>query len=185
MLQILPYLRTLDFDLIHNYASPARLHQTHGQENDVDFSCVVTAIQPDSGSTTVTFPPADVWPGQRVQRYQALVNVMGSLASNPELDSALPKAFAASVLPQAGAKRGEVRVRSHILPTTEDFTSPRASRRDPLSADYYRTVYEAKVLVGREGVNLLKNVAKGEVAPVEKKSVRPGAAAPLEQKAKP
>ena len=185
VLEVLPYLRTLDFDLIHNYASPARLQQTHGLESDVDFSCVVTATRPDGGSTTMTLPPADVWPAQRARRYRSLINVMGSLANNPEYDSALPKAVAGSVLTQLGAKRGEIRLRAHTLITMEDFSSPRESRRDPLSAEFYRTAYEAKVLAGKDGVSLLKNVAKGEVAPVERKPLQPGAAAPRPQKAKP
>jgi hypothetical protein len=168
LLEVLPYLKTFNFDLTHTYASPAKLHLTHGSATDIDFSVEIIAHHADAESETIVIPPAGLLPPQRSRRYQALANVMGSLVGNEEVEAMLPKTVAGAILRQAGSKRGTIRIKAHYLATMDDLSSSKPERRDPLGPAFYSTVYEAQVLVSKDSVNLLKSAAVGEVAPVER-----------------
>jgi hypothetical protein len=175
VLEVLPYLKWLDFDFTHVYPSPARLHQTHAGEDDVDFTVQVTADLKDGQKRTATIPPADIWPAARRRRYQSLANVMGSIVTSEDkkdFETSLPKAFAASVLREHGAKHGEIVITAHNLPSMENLGSSRADRNDPNAAMYFRKAYEAKLIVTKDSVALQKPSAAFEVAPVDRNSKR-------------
>ncbi len=173
LLEVLPYLKTLDFDLIHNYPSLARLHLTHSRPTDIDYSVRIDAVMPDNSTQTFLIPPPDAWPGIRQRRYQALANVMGSLAGGDDAEAILPRAVAGSILRQAGSKRGTIWITAHDLPSMDDLTVGKSDRRDPNSSVYRSGVYEATVLVGKDSVNVMKKSATGEVAPVEPAGGKP------------
>src|SRR5262249_34872444 len=104
----------------------------------------------------------------RYRRYQALANAAGTLASGEEGSQSagiLARAIAGSVVKRAGASEGSIRIRAHWLPELENFSNldalKRAAREDA------GNVYEAQVLAGPDGVELLRKSATLEVAPVE------------------
>lgn len=164
------YLQTLNFDFYNS----ARLYLTHASPTDIDFSIEVSSKNAQGETETLTIPPAGLFPAQRTQRYQALANAAGNLATGEQIDeemaAVLPKSIAASLLARQGATSGTVRVKAHYLMAIEDFESTTIARRDPFDPSRYTTSYEAQVLVRPDGVDLLKTSAAGEVAPVDKGS---------------
>ena len=167
-----PYLRNLHFTA-HQVSYPvARYYLTHALPTDVDFTCQVDFSGPDGALQQVTIPPAGLQPPIRARRYQAIANAAGTMVDpegNEDLASILPKALAGAVLKQHGAAQGNIRVRANYIPQIEDMGEVAAGRRTPPTND----VYEAKVFVTGNSVELLKKANKLEVAPVQ-----PGGAAP-------
>jgi hypothetical protein len=106
----------------------------------------------------------------RFYRYQALVNAAGTLAAGELADDAsasiLPKTIAASVLKRHDATGGVIRIRAHGLTDAADMASLMTlaqAGREKLS-----TAYEAQVIVGPAGIELLRKSTTLEVAPVER-----------------
>jgi hypothetical protein len=164
-----PYLRNLHLTAFPVSYPFARYHLTHAGPGDIDFSVEVDVDEPDGSTKTVTIPAA-LQPLVRFRRYQALANAAGALASDEFGDDAgasiLPKAIAASVLKRHEAGGGIVRIRAHGLPELEDManlaTLAQAARENVSNA------YEAQVIVGPTGVELLRKSTTLEVAPVER-----------------
>jgi hypothetical protein len=163
-----PYLRTLHLTAFPNTYPFARFHLSHAGPTDVDFLVEVEAQRSDGTSETVSLPTTPLQPLIRLRRFQALANATGTLASGEIGDAAtsvLPKAIAGSILRQQGADAGAIRVRSLGLPNLEETTSladiARAAREN--TAD----IYEAQVIVGPSGVELLRKSTTLEVAPIE------------------
>ena len=167
-----PYLKTFNFDVNRAYGAAGRYHLTHALLTDIDYTLEVDA-KVDGRIEQVRIPPADVWPRQRLQRYQALANATGWLAEDPVLQSILPRAIAAGVLNSLGAQQGTVRCRAHFLTSLENMKSATPAQRDPYSPTYYTNVYEADVLVSDGSVDLLKRSAAAETAPVQQGNKRP------------
>lgn len=163
------YTRTFNFDLAHVFPAVARLHLTHAGPGDVDFQITGEAKLPNGTKQPWQLPRAGLFPPTRSNRDQALANVVGGLMENEneEQEALLPRALAAAELRKAGAKSGTITVTAHYLLELEDLNAPETSRRDPLDASYYRPVFQASVIASSNGgVDLLKAVGKGEVAPV-------------------
>lgn len=167
-----PYLKTFSFDVNRTYGASARYHLTHALQTDVDYAVEVDA-KINGRTEQVFIPPADIWPHQRRQRYQALANATGWLFEDPVAQSVLPRAIAGGVLESLGASQGTIRVRAHYLVSLENMSSASPAQRDPYAPGYYNTVYEAAVLVSDGNVDLLKRSAAAETAPVDQGRKQP------------
>jgi hypothetical protein len=167
-----PYLRNLHFTA-HQVSYPvARYYLTHALPTDVDFTCQVDFNTPDGSAQEVTIPRGDLQPLIRARRYQAIANAAGTMAdpeANEDLASVLPKALAGAILKQHGAAQGNIRVRAHYIPQIEDMVEVAAGRRTPPIND----IYEAKVFVTGNSIELLKKANKLEVAPVQPSAAPP------------
>jgi hypothetical protein len=170
-----PYLRNLHLTALPVSYPYARYHLTHATAGENDFS-VEVEVKNQDGSTAIETFPAGQQPLVRFRRYQALADAAGALASaesNDAYSSLLPKAIAASVLKQHQARSGQLRIRGHEMPDFEDLANfaavAEAARADATN------FYEAQVLVGPAGVELLRKSTTLEVAPVER-SRRPSGA---------
>ncbi len=169
-----PYLRNLHFTA-HQVSYPvARYYLTHALPTDVDFTCQVDFDGPEGVRQEVTIPPSGLQPLIRARRYQAIANAAGTMAdpdANEDLASVLPKALAGAILKQHGATLGNIRLRAHYIPQIEDMGEVAAGRRAPPTND----IYEAKVFVTGDSIELLKKANKLDVAPVQPGTVAPSA----------
>ena len=164
-----PYIRTLNFDLAHVFPTVARLHLTHAGPSDVDFQIAGEAKLPSGEFSKWQLPREGLFPPIRGTRDQTLANVVGGLleADQEEREALLPRALAAAELRKADAKSGTITVIAHYLLEIEDLKSPDTKLRNPFDANYFRPVFAASVIATPfGGVDLLKSVGKGEVAPV-------------------
>jgi hypothetical protein len=164
-----PYLATLNFDLNPNAYSTGRFYLTHDLPVDVDAVIHVEATLPDGQQRSITIPEPGLWPLERRRHYQALANAANTLVENDDYQAILPKSIAGAILRSWGASDGTVRIQRHLPLQMDEVNSSDSSKSDPFSPKHYSTVYEAKVLVSPSGqVDLVKKVAAGEVAPVDK-----------------
>jgi hypothetical protein len=163
-----PYLRTFNFDLTHVFPAVARLHLSHAGPSDIDFTITGTVRLPDKQSADWTLPRKGLRPAIRAQRDQYLANTIGSLTDreSEEQEAILPRTVAAAELRRHSAKSGSFKVTAHFLQEIEDIGGSEVNRRNPEDASFFRDVFEANVLLGPGGVDLLKKAAKGEVAPL-------------------
>lgn len=178
-----PYLRNLHLTALPTSYPFARFHLTFAGQSDVDFSVEVDAQRADGSSETVTIPQTPLQPLVRWRRYQALANAAGTLASGDMGDAAssiLPKAIAGGVLRSENASGGAIRIRALGLPgenSIEDLAAVARAGKENVS-----DVYEAQVILGPAGVELLRKSTTLETAPIENgppASVPPAAAPPL------
>jgi hypothetical protein len=171
-----PYLRNLHLTAFPVSYPFARYHLTHASTSDVDFSIEIDAQKRDGTRETVTIPPASLQPLVRFYRYQALANAAGTLAAGELADDAsasiLPKTIAASVLKRYDATGGVVRLRAHGLVDADDMAS--LTTLAQAGRENVSTTYEAQVIVGPAGVELLRKSTTLEVAPVERGPMRRG-----------
>jgi len=169
-----PYLRNLHLTAYPVSYPFARYHLTHAASSDVDFVVEVDVQKSDGSTQTVTLPPAPLQPLVRFRRYQALANATGTLASG-ELDEAaasiLPKVIAGSIIKREQAVGGTLRIKALGLSNVEDMTNLAAVRR--AAEQNQTTIYEAQVIVGPAGVELLKKSTTLEVAPIQGAPRRP------------
>jgi hypothetical protein len=172
-----PYIRTFNFDLTHVFPAGARLQLTHAGPSDIDFTVSGMVRLPDKQTADWSLPRKGLRPAIRAQRDQYLANAIGSLMDreSDELEAILPRAISAAELRRQNAKTGSIKVTAHFLQEPEDIGGSDVKRRNPDDAGFFRDVFEADVLLGPGGVDLLKKAAKGEVAPLTHK---PGAATP-------
>jgi hypothetical protein len=171
-----PYLRNLHLTALPVSYPFARFHLTHGAASDVDFSVEVDVQKADGSTDTVTIPAAGLRPLVRFRRYQALANATGTLATGElgeAASSILPKAIAGSIIARDEASGGLVRIRAHGLPDIDDLANLEAVAR--AARENVSNTYEAQVIVGPAGVELLKKSTTLEVAPVESGPRRGGA----------
>lgn len=177
-----PYLRNLHLTALPNSYPYARFHLGHAGETDVDFRVEVTPRGTTDPATAFELPDAPLQPLVRLRRYQALANAAGTLGSGELGDavpSILPKTIAAYALRQLGAQGGEISIQALGAPNFDQLnnltTIERASRED------VNNVYEAQVIVGPSGVELLRKATTLEIAPIEGAG-RDAAPAPEETK---
>jgi hypothetical protein len=163
-----PYLRNLHLTALPNSYPYARFHLTHGGSSDVDYQVEVDVERADGSAATASIPSGPLQPLIRLRRYQALANAAGTLAAGEfaeEYTSILAKAIAASVLKQENATGGTIRIRALGLPTEADMTGLSGVAR--AARENVSDVYEAQVLVGPLGVELLRRSTTLEIAPIE------------------
>jgi hypothetical protein len=165
-----PYLRNLHLTSFPVTYPFARYHLTHASPSDVDFSIEIDVDKPDGSKETVTIPPPSLQPLVRFYRYQALANAAGTLAGGELADDAsasiLPKTIAASVLKRRDATGGVIRIRAHGLTDAADMAS--LTTLAQAGREKLNTAYEAQLIVGPAGVELLRKSTTLEVAPVER-----------------
>lgn len=162
-----PYLRNLHLTALPTTYPYARFHLSHGGPSDADFRIEVDAERADGTTTTTSIPSGPLQPLIRLRRYQALANTAGSLASGEAAEvyaGILPKSIAASVLRQQDAQGGVIRIQSLGLPTESDMTGLAGIAR--AARENVGDVYEAQVLVGPLGVELLRKATTLEIAPI-------------------
>jgi len=163
-----PYLRNLHLTALPNSYPFARFHLSHAGETDVDFRVEVTPRGVNDPEAAFELPAAPLQPLVRLRRYQALANATGTLGSGELGDavpSILPKTIAAYALQQLGVQGGEIRIQALGPPDFEQLnnitTIERASREN------VNNVYEAQVILGPSGVELLRKATTLEIAPIE------------------
>jgi hypothetical protein len=156
-----PYLATLNFDLNPNAYPTGRFYLTHDLPTDYNAVIHVDAKLPDGSERSITIPEAGLWPPERRRHYQALANSASTLVESDDYQATLPKSIAGAILRAWGASAGNVSI--------ERNGRGEGPRSDPFEPLRHRTEYEAHVLVSRSGqVDLVKKVAAGETAPVDK-----------------
>jgi hypothetical protein len=158
------YAQNLNFDLNQNAYNVARFHQTHATPSDVDFQITIESAD---GSRKQLIPEDSLFPPLRQRRYQSLANAIGNMAESEEYQAVLPRAIAASVLNDWNVKSGKFLCRGHFLPDIEFRASSDPKVQDPYSETYYRTAYEATVVVTPDQVYVNKISTARDVAPVE------------------
>lgn len=164
-----PYVATLNFDLNPNAYPTGRFYLTHDLPVDVDAVIHVDAKLSDGEERSITIPEPGLWPLERRRHYQALANAASTLVENDEYQAVLPKTIAGAILRAWGATGGTVRIERHLPLQMEEVAASDSSKSNPFGATHYSTVYEARVLVSPTGqIDLIKKVAAGEVAPVDK-----------------
>jgi hypothetical protein len=169
-----PYLRNFHLTALPVSYPYARYHLTHATPGDVDFLVEVDVQKADGSTKTVTIPAGEQ-PLVRFRRYQALADAAGTLVSGESNDayaSLLPKTIAASVLAHEEAGGGVLRIRGQGVPELEDVANLEAVLR--AARENTSNVYEAQVIVGPVGVELLRRSTTLEVAPVEGSRTRGG-----------
>jgi len=180
-----PYVRTLNFDLTHVFPAVARLHLTHAGPTDVDFQISGQGKLADGKVADWQLPRADLFPPIRRVRDQNLANVIGAMTESEQEDreAVLPRSLAAAELRKVAAKSGSITVTAHYLLEIGDLNSTETRLRDPFDASYFRPVFDARVIATPSGgVDLLKSVGKGEVAPVTGASGATRKSAPAKSK---
>lgn len=172
-----PYLRTFNFDLAHVYPTAARPFLTHAGPTDIDYTVTGTVRLPDRTTVEWQLPRKGLFPLVRTQRDQALANTAGSLTDSQmeDMEVILPGALATAELQRNNAKSGTVKVTAHYLQEIQAIGGSEVNRRNPNDPSYFRDAFEATVLLGPSGVDVLKKAAAGEVAPLTGSS---GTAAP-------
>lgn len=163
-----PYLRNLHLTALPNSYPYARFHLGHAGETDVDFRVEVVPRGATDPEAVFSLPQTPLQPLVRLRRYQALANATGTLGSGELGDavpSVLPKAIAAYGLRELGAQGGEIRIQALGAPDFEQLNNPTAIER--ASRENVDNVYEAQVIVGPTGVELLRKATTLEIAPIE------------------
>ncbi|HEX3728064.1 MAG TPA: hypothetical protein VHV08_17555 [Pirellulales bacterium] len=163
-----PYLRNLHLTPYPASYPFARFHLTLGTPGDFDFLCQVEYVDSAGDTGVVTLPDLAMQPGIRFRRYQSLINAAGSLAADEEEDvsSALFRAIAGSILQAHGASQGVVRCRTREIPQLAALATLDSVPQELAIKE--RDVYEARVFVTPDGVELLKQSTKLETAPIER-----------------
>jgi hypothetical protein len=163
-----PYLRNLHLTSLPNSYPFARFHLGHAGETDVDFRVEVSPRGAADPETVFQLPDAPLQPLVRLRRYQALANATGTLATGELGDavpSVLPKTIAAYALKQLGAQGGEISVQSLGAPDPDALNNLTTIER--ASRESVNDIYEAQVILGPSGVELLRKATTLEVAPIE------------------
>jgi hypothetical protein len=175
-----PYLRNLHLTAFPTTYPFARFHLTFAGESDVDYSVEVDALRADGTTETITLPPTPLQPLVRWRRYQALANTAGIVASGDLGDAAssiLPKAIAGGVLREQNASGGAIRIRAFGVPDENAVDSLEATAR--VARENVTDVYDAEVILGPSGVELLKKSTTLDSAPIENRPAS-GSAAPAQ-----
>lgn len=138
---------------------------TQADQLDVDHQLLFDLKRKDGTTSQVQLPQPGLWPGIRRQRMQMLANLAGQRVGEDGTESVLPRLAANYFANRDQASSGTVRLRAHLLIPPENVAGADTALADPFNAAYYRTPYEAQILVRGGQVSLLKNTAAGETAP--------------------
>jgi hypothetical protein len=159
-----PYIEYLGFD--QSYVPLYGF--TFGMEEDTDSTIEVTLKSKDGSENSWTLPNAALWPRQRRRHDVRLVETAADMTGEDYRDfqSIVPQAIAAHfVASQPGATGGTIRCVRQLQQPMEAIDSSNTAERDPHDKRWYRQVYEARILVSRSGVKLMKSESAAEVAP--------------------
>lgn len=161
-----PYLQLLAMD--QSYAPAYAL--TFAMPEDTDMAVELDLNLADGSRQSFSLPAGDVWPRVRRLRDARLAATAGDLTGETfrNLESLLPQAIAAHYVAQYGAKGGTIRCMRHFLLELEN-----AASGDPYDASRYLKVYEARILVRGDNVQLMKMEAAAEVAPAAVEREKP------------
>lgn len=173
---IRPYVQLLGLDVPY-----VQLYSlTCGRLIDRDFSLIVAEVDPKKKPEelgVVQLPPPDMSPLERRRRYDHLarkVGMYGGLDQPLELNAQPDEAGQASLVTMAGAHvlkekgwdRCRVRCVAHSIPEMQHTRSIDPAERDPFSARYYETIYEAEVWFNKRGVPQIQKIeAASDMAP--------------------
>jgi hypothetical protein len=163
---IKPYLQFLAMD----QAYLPLYGLTFAMPEDTDVAVEVELNLPDGSQQLITLPSSDQWPRQRWRHDARLAETTGDLTGEAfrNIESILPQAIAAHYVTKYGAKGGTIRCTRHFLQEIES-----AGRSDPYEPSRYSRVYQARILVVGDNVQLLKIEAAAEVAPAAMSEGKP------------
>lgn len=161
-----PYLQLLAMD--QSYLPSYAL--TFAMPEDTDMAVEVELNLPDGSQQTYALPSSDLWPRTRWLHEARLAATTGDLTGEAfrNMESLLPQAIAAHFVAKYGAKGGTIRCLRHFLLEIEN-----AGSIDPYDASRYSKVYEARILVRGDKVQLMKMEAAAEVAPAAAERDKP------------
>jgi hypothetical protein len=165
-----PYIEYLTFD--QSYVPLYGF--TFGMPEDTDCKIEVSVKLDDGSEKTWVLPDEDVWPRQRRRHEARLVETAADMTGEDyrNFQSIVPQAIAAYVVAQEPqAKSGVIRCTRQLQQPLQDLASSNTSQRDPYRKDLFRQLYEARILISGDSVNLLKSESAAEVAqPADKKT---------------
>ena len=159
-----PYIEYLGFD--QSYVPLYGF--TFGMEEDTDSTIEVTLKFKDGSENTWTLPDAGLWPRQRRRHDARLVETAADVTGEDYRDyqSIVPQAIAAHfVARHPTATGGVIRCLRQVQQPMEAIDSSDPAERDPHDKRWSRQLYEARILVSRGGVKLIKSESAAEVAP--------------------
>lgn len=153
-----PYLQLLAMD--QSYLPAYSL--TFAMPEDTDMAVEGELNLADGSQQTFALPASDLWPRTRWLHDARLAATTGDLTGETfrNMESLLPQAIAAHFVAQYGAKGGTIRCTRHFLLEIDT-----AASSDPYDASRYSKVYEARIIVRGDQVQLMKMEAAAEVAP--------------------
>lgn len=153
-----PYLQLLAMD--QSYLPLYGL--TFAMPEDTDMAVEVDLDLADGTQSTFAVPAGGLWPRERWLHDARLAATAGDLTGETfrNAESLLPQAIASHFVTKYGAKGGIIRCTRHFLMEIDD-----AGSIDPYGPDRYSKVYEARILVLGNQVQLMKMEAAAEVAP--------------------
>jgi hypothetical protein len=160
---IKPYLQFLAMD--QSYVPLYGL--TAAMPEDTDMAVEVELKLADGSEAAFSLPSNGLWPRQRWRRDARLAETFGDLTGEAyrAVESILPQAVAAHYVATYSAKGGTIRCRRHFLQELEALSSSDPALRDPNDASRYSRLYEARILVVGDKVQLLKSESAADVAP--------------------
>jgi hypothetical protein len=141
---------------------------TFGAAEDTDSKIDVTLKLNDGSEKTWTLPQTDLWPRQRWRHDARLVETAADMTGEDYRDfqGIVPQAIAEHfVAHEPDATGGTIRCTRQLQQPIEALSSSSASDRDPYDKRWYSQIYEARILISRGGVKLLKSETAAEVAP--------------------
>jgi hypothetical protein len=148
---------------------------THATTTDVDHAIEVE-VPTASGQPQIYQVPEAGWRGgEAFRRQQKLANVAAEWATiddDEERKQRLPQALAGHFMNRQQATTAQVRIKSHLLVAPIAAASSDKAQSDPNSANYFRTLYDAKATSFGGQIGMLEKAAALETAPA-----RPGAPA--------
>ncbi|HVX10334.1 MAG TPA: hypothetical protein VHC22_04095 [Pirellulales bacterium] len=168
---IKPYLQFLAMD--QSYVPLYGL--TSATQEDTDMAVEVELNLADGSKETFALPSNDLWPRQRWRRDERLAETFGDLTGESfrAVESILPQALAAHFVSTYSAKGGTIRCRRHFLQPIESMSSSDPTQRDPYDESRYTRLYEARILVIGNKVQLLKTETAADVAPAAVEKSQP------------
>lgn len=140
---------------------------TFGMTEDTDDMVELGLTLADGSQRSFTLPQPGVWPRQRWRRDARLTETAADLTGEQyrDLQSVVPQAIAAYFATEYGAKGGTIRCRRHFQQPIDSLSSSNPAERDPYDKSRYAQLYEARIIVSGQQVQLLKTEAAAEVAP--------------------
>jgi len=159
------YLQLLHMDLSY------RFHLMLVDDLDMDYFVEADLQTPEGERRQVVLPSPDLQPGTRYRRQERLAwqianqTLLARRGASPG-DGLVPQAIATTLLAENGAISGVIRCRGHLLQAPDQAASLDPAVRDPYAPRFYRTVYEANVLLLEGVVSVVPVRDRGETAPV-------------------
>jgi hypothetical protein len=135
-------------------------------EEDNDNKIEVTLKLKDGTEKSWTLPSTKAWPRQRWRHDARLVETVADMTGEDysRFQSLVPQAIAAHfVAKQPDAVRGRIRCTRQQVQPMASLSSSDPAERDPYDKRWTRQLYDARILITRGGVKLLKSESASEV----------------------